>query len=683
MRVSKKALALVAATVVATPATPALAQGINPSAQQTTSAASQTKQPSSAAAAAGDDNTCAPMHIVAVHGKSGAEGADTTTDQGLLGDVVTPVLMAANEQGADVTGGIGATESSEASEPSEDSGSNGIQIGGGQHSAEPSETTGGGVAAGMSTNTEEKTTETEKSGGGKGVAAGMNNSGGVMGSGNSSSAETTSQQSSSQSEESSSESESASTTTAENGIEIAHEGVQANVARTYIAFEGGREGAFIPGVHDAEDGINEDSTYSERIESATEQTLETLDEIDKQCPNTKIAIIGHAEGAQAAGNAARAVGNGDSIDPNKIVGVSLLADPSRGDSQQVGSPSGMDTEGAQAPEGQGIATLQPQESAAGETDDTATGSNDAASESSSAPQSADTRTAPQAPAMPSAPGGDYGALTDKTASWCIEGDATCAVVADSPLGQLVSRSDSSIDVQDPQGSLDYVASTLSPAVTLGTVEGLADSLDFGPNGFTFNRASSPEETTIGRIATETEKPADLGETSGRLLAAGAKLGGMGLAAGVTVAKEAITAENIADVVAAGAVDPGLGAGVAGMKLFDAAVDADLINIDTLATGTQRLFDEAQGAGLDETDLNDAAVSGAITQAIGTRDYQTTPVNSKGESATQATTGWLINAAADVLGSDSPQSLTDATSQKAKTPHSFNQNAVTTAMDRWA
>ena len=120
-----------------------------------------------------------------------------------------------------------------------------------------------------------------------------------------------------------------------------------------------------------------------------------------------------------------------------------------------------------------------------------------------------------------------------------------------------------------------------------------------------------------------------------------------------------------------------------MKLFDAAVDADLINIDTLATGTQRLFDEAQGAGLDETDLNDAAVSGAITQAIGTRDYQTTPVNSKGESATQATTGWLINAAADVLGSDSPQTLTDATSQKAKTPHSFNQNAVTTAMDRWA
>lgn len=663
MRIATKALAIAAAAAVTTPAAIANAQGIqlDPPGQQA-GHATTTPSTASPSSTTQKSDTCAPMQIVAVHGKSGAEGADTTTDQGLLGDVVSPVLLAANEPGADVTGGIGQDESQE---PSDDSASGGgIQLSG-------------------------QTTETPSTGN-QGVAAGLAKS--------SETAERTSEETAPSSTASSAES-SAETTTNRNGIEISQGGEKANVARTYISFDGGREGAFIPGVHDAPDRLSEDASYQERIDAAAEQTLDTLDEIDSECPNTKIAIIGHAEGAQAAGQAARAVGNGESIDPDKIIGVSLLADPSRGANQQVGSPDGMNTDGVEAPEGQGIATIAGEQSQAdtdtesrddniggttssttdSESDNTEKKQSDGQSEMPVGDSSANA--ADTADYAASAPGGDYGELTEKTASFCLDGDAICAVKDGSPLAKLASRSRDAVDVDNPEVSLEYVAGTLAPAVTLGTVEGLADSLDFGEDGFTFNRADSAESTTIGRIAAETERPADPSETTSRLVAAGAKLGGMGLAAGVTVAKEAITPANIAEVVAAGASDPAMGLAVAGVNIAEAAVEADLINLDTLSTGTQRVIDEAQSAGFDTADINDAAVTGAISQTIGSRDYETTPVTNSGDSATQATTGWLMNAASKVLGDKAPESLSDKTTT-LKAPEDFDSQAVTDAMEQW-
>ena len=104
----------------------------------------------------------------------------------------------------------------------------------------------------------------------------------------------------------------------------------------------------------------------------------------------------------------------------------------------------------------------------------------------------------------STPGG-YGKLSDRTVSWCVDGDVRCGVKKAAPLTRLVEASNKNINFErDPQGSVRYVADVLGPAVALAGVESLAKDLDFGSNGFTFKRAQSSDETLIGRIIENTE-----------------------------------------------------------------------------------------------------------------------------------------------------------------------------------
>ena len=585
-----------------------------------------------------ENSTCPAMQIVAVHGSGGgASGADITADTGLLGSIVSPVLDAANDQGADASGGFGATTSAEPTstpeQPSTDSSQPTTDA-----TEEASTTASQGVAAGIGNNN------------GQGVAAGLNNSdesdGGSQATTHASGKNTDTTETSA----AASDAPQSQTETKANGIEIISGNGEANVGRTYITFDGGRDGAFIPGIHDSEERLPEDAAYNERVNAAVDEAMTQLGEIHHSCPETKVALIGHAEGAQVAGQVAERVGNGgDEFPAENIVGVSLLADPSRADNQPVvasgGEMEGMNTAGAQQPAGQGIATL-----------------NEGATS-----------------------GGNYGELSDRTASFCLEGDANCAVEKDSPLARLTTASEENIDVSNPQKSLDYIANTLAPAVVLGGVESLAEDLSFGEGGFEFKEVSGPDSTLIGRIATEAENPTDQSEREDRLVAAGQKLGGMGLAAGVTIAKEALTPENIAQVAAAGVANPAAGISLAGLKLAEATVNSNVISDRTLSTGTTRVLAEADAAGLDTSEVDEAALSSALTLAIGENDYKTTPINEKGDTATTATTGWLLNAAASALGEEASPELIEAAGTAVDTiaPAVFDSGAAATAMEALA
>ena len=282
----------------------------------------------------------------------------------------------------------------------------------------------------------------------------------------------------------------------------------------------------------------------------------------------------------------------------------------------------------------------------------------------------------------STPGG-YGKLSDRTVSWCVDGDVRCGVKKAAPLTRLVEASNKNINFErDPQGSVRYVADVLGPAVALAGVESLAKDLDFGSNGFTFKRAQSSDETLIGRITenTESDSVKNQTDTERRLVASGQQLGGMALAAGITVAKKVLTPSNIAQIAAAATLDPMAGATVAGVKIIEASTD--LFTPQTATTGAVRLLDEATASGVEVPEVAEAAVTTVVSESVGQAAYKNQVVTDSGQTPASATTRWLSAMAADELGQAASPELVAAsnnttTSQKGAT---FDRAASKTAME---
>lgn len=425
------------------------------------------------------------------------------------------------------------------------------------------------------------------------------------------------------------------------------------VGRIYINFDEQGEG-YIPGVNG-----EEKKEYSEAVSTAVEKVNETLGEIQSSCPDTRVMLLGYSEGAQVANIVSKQIGSGQSNFPSdKVSGVALFSDPSRGESQpMVGNgaqapAAAPETSGENttkladtlttndtnaAPEGAGVATLTDAaggQGATGESTDSATGTTSGTST------------------------GGFGALSDRVMSFCIEGDSTCAIPEGSPLRKIIASGAQSIDLNDPQKSLMAIADTLGPAVVLGGVESLADDLSFGPQGFQLARAENADDTMIAKIADEADRPHDIGEMGQRLIQSGLKLGGMGLAAGITFAKDVVTPANLAQIAAAGAADPFAAIPVVATKLASAA-----LNIVTPATATGvalRVFDEIKAAGLGDEQIADVATQAATWKSMGAGAYQTTPVTEDGRSATDLTADWARAAVGDASGTSMP-TLSEAVS----------------------
>lgn len=390
---------------------------------------------------------------------------------------------------------------------------------------------------------------------------------------------------------------------------------QRDVGRVVIEVENtSRERAYIPGVS----GPDDVPAYDESIGSAAEEAEKKITEISEQCPDTKFVLMGVGQGAQVASTVAKRIGAGDSVDPDRVRGVALFADPSRSEDQPLvasgdPSPAGASGEfGKQETRGAGVVTVTGQEeSEAG-----------------------------------------YGQVADRTVSWCLEGDTTCSLEQGTPLRALIANTEEGTQNQAPQQALEHVTDVLAPAVLLGGVETLAEDVQFGPGGFTFQRAASVDDTLIGRIAADSDRQIPQSEISNRLVAAGSQIGGMALAAGITVAKKTLTPSNIAQIAAASAISPAAGAGVALLKAGEASID--LVSPLTLTTAAVRLSDEAEAAGVDDHGLAEAAVQAAVSTGMGKQNYRTQAVNDSGQTASGATSDWLL----DVVGQEVGRTLSD-------------------------
>ncbi len=155
------------------------------------------------------------------------------------------------------------------------------------------------------------------------------------------------------------------------------------------------------------------ASYDSAVQTGVTNSQTIMKSITASCPKTRFAIVGYSEGADVARRTAMEIGNqtvpADGkygiIDPSQVVGVVILADAGRvagegpfpGADNPFGNPDGFDTKyqnGSTAVSGQG--------------------------------------------ALPGTSGG-FGALDGRVASFCSEGDLTCAMPKNTSLLHLAAN----------------------------------------------------------------------------------------------------------------------------------------------------------------------------------------------------------------------------------------------------
>lgn len=478
------------------------------------------------------------------------------------------------------------------------------------------------------------------------------------------------------------------------------------IARTYVTYPAAAGGAIVPGLKPSAP-----VAYTESMEKGAQNTAKVLNEVAAKCPNTKVFLAGHSQGAQVASTVAREIGSGESDFPaDKVAGVALFSDPTRDKGVQV--MQGGESTPAAVPGTDGGHTKQVGEFSSPEQD----------------------KLDGAGMGLDKTGGKDFGELADRTASWCSEGDLVCDLPISGRLSDLVVGTAERLDLHDPEESLQAVSDTLGPAVQLGGLDDVKDGgIDFGDGGFkvesvsdnevpglaaapsTDNSASSARETTSAAPSTsaqsetssqtstptteETESSAsatasesassgqsgnadlistisrdgarsksmaeargpiggeltsDLGKSA---VAAVSKLGGMALGKGITIAKKAITVENLAQVASAGITNPKAGLAVAAAKLADAALE--VLTPETVTGMADEVFKEIDVLGITGDGLAETAVQ-AAGHGNAHNSYGSRPATADGRSAIDATVDWAVAASRDVAGDEvRPEAVQDA------------------------
>lgn len=182
------------------------------------------------------------------------------------------------------------------------------------------------------------------------------------------------------------------------------------------------------------------SSYEDAVNSGVANTKQVMQEITQACPDTKFSIVGYSEGADVVRRVAMEIGHqaeGDYgiVDPADVVGVVILADSGRspGDGPFIGAddpfsnPDGFDQQyqnGKNPTSGQG--------------------------------------------ALPGT-SGDFGSLNGKIASFCSEGDLTCAAPENISLLELVVNVGRQINVDALERDGLTPATGQDVAVVLGQI----------------------------------------------------------------------------------------------------------------------------------------------------------------------------------------------------------------------
>ncbi|MFC8528727.1 cutinase family protein [Nocardia sp. NPDC057227] len=186
------------------------------------------------------------------------------------------------------------------------------------------------------------------------------------------------------------------------------------------------------------------SSYEAAVETGVANTKQVMTEISAACPDTRFAIVGYSEGADVVRRVAMEIGNQQPgadgeygiVDPADVVGVVILADSGRspGDGPFIGADNACSNPDGFDQKYQGIicTPADGQGAVAGTL-------------------------------------GGFGALDGKIASFCSDGDLTCAAPENISLLQLVVNVGRQLDVDRLQAEGLTPATGGDVAVALGRI----------------------------------------------------------------------------------------------------------------------------------------------------------------------------------------------------------------------
>lgn len=127
-----------------------------------------------------------------------------------------------------------------------------------------------------------------------------------------------------------------------------------------------------------------------------------------------------------------------------------------------------------------------------------------------------------------------------------------------------------------------------------------------------------------------------------------KIAGMGIAAAVTVAKDVLSPQSIAQIAAAGVAGPQAAIGVLGAKVLDATVK--LVPPATIDKTVNLAFKEVKSGFADNKGLAKMATDTAYWDTIAKHgSYTSTPVGTKGQTPVELATDWILALAHDLTG----------------------------------
>lgn len=249
------------------------------------------------------------------------------------------------------------------------------------------------------------------------------------------------------------------------------------VSRSYVNYPATAGGAFFPGLPQANPG--DTTSYVDSMNIGVDRAVAQIRQVAHRCPDTAIGLMGYSQGGEVISNVTKMIGAGRGpIPADRLVLSSLFATPTR----KAATPTQVDGH-----------------------DSVGSGDVKEATEGLSA--------------YPTPDGGGisqdktgidgYGAVSDRTVSWCLNGDVVCGLPVDSTTARALVGMAEDADLTDPVGTLGRLADGLGQAMAVSDVNRVsASDVDFGPGGFTLDDSSSTASLTSSGSAQEvTSTPA--------------------------------------------------------------------------------------------------------------------------------------------------------------------------------
>ncbi|NGP05736.1 cutinase family protein [Rhodococcus sp. 14C212] len=403
----------------------------------------------------------------------------------------------------------------------------------------------------------------------------------------------------------------------------------ASVDRAYVPYPGSF-GGLTPGGSDS---------YVESVTEGEENLSLAAQRVLEQCPSAKLAVVGYSQGAHAASNFLRSVGQGTGAVPAGVVAAgALFGAPTRsagsglfpGTSQSAPSPvpgttgetvKALSSVAFTAPDGGGIGPV------------------------------ADLTE-------------DYGGLSGRVSSWCQTGDLACDAPANAPIVRAVVNVAGQVEVGgDPFVAVATVGRALASTAFTTAVDVVNEDIAAPKNAL--EAVSIQPKKTISQRLAEASDPRATPPTGQEVTAALMKVGLIGLNAAVTVAKKVLTPETIAAVAAVGLANPAAAFGVLAAKTV--GVLPELVPPAT----SQRLVRQAFQVVANEVEANRDAfdlVAMTTLRNVATEhgSYGSVPATASGQAPTRFVASWLAAAAADLDAATSSASSTSATTTKTVT-----------------